>query len=104
MDKTLMILGLGGVGTYAAHLAGRLPGVRVAVGDIRADHARQVANSLIADSYFLQEYRRFPEVAGFGIDMLDTEARCRGPGTLPAGCDLQCRHLAFLVASAPPAP
>ncbi|GKG93379.1 hypothetical protein CE91St38_13870 [Desulfovibrionaceae bacterium] len=74
MDKTLMILGLGGVGTYAAHLAGRLPGVRVAVGDIRADHARRVANSLIADSYFLQEYRRFPEVAGFGIDMLDTEA------------------------------
>ena len=66
MDKTLMILGLGGVGTYAAHLAGRLPGVRVAVGDIRADHARRVANSLIADSYFLQEYRRFPEVAGFG--------------------------------------
>ena len=48
MDKTLMILGLGGVGTHAAHLAGRLPGVRVAVGDIRADHARQVANSLIA--------------------------------------------------------
>ena len=74
MDKTLMILGLGGVGTYAAHLAGRLPGVRVAVGDIRADHARRVANSLIADSYFLQEYRRFPDVAGFGIDMLDTEA------------------------------
>ena len=55
MDKTLMILGLGGVGTHAAHLAGRLPGVRVAVGDIRADHARQVANSLIAESYFLQE-------------------------------------------------
>ena len=52
MDKTLMILGLGGVGTHAAHLAGRLPGVRVAVGDIRADHARQVANSLIAESYF----------------------------------------------------
>ena len=74
MDKTLMVLGLGGVGTYAAHLAGRLPGVRVAVGDIRADHARRVANSLIADSYFLQEYRRFPDVAGFGIDMLDTEA------------------------------
>lgn len=45
MDKTLMILGLGGVGTYAAHLAGRLPASRVAVGDIRADHARQVATA-----------------------------------------------------------
>ena len=74
MDKTLMILGLGGVGTHAAHLAGRLPGVRVVVGDIRADHARQVANSLIAESYFLQEYKRFPDVAGFGVDMLDTAA------------------------------
>ena len=60
MDKTLMVLGLGGVGTYAAHLAGRLPGVRVAVGDIRADHARRVANSLIADSIFCRNTGGFP--------------------------------------------
>lgn len=74
MDKTLMILGLGGVGTHAAHLAGRLPGVRVVVGDLRAEHARQVANSLKSDCYFLQDYKRFPETVGFGIDMLDKAA------------------------------
>ena len=52
MSKTLLILGLGGVGCFAAHLAARLPGLHVVVGDVREEHARQVANSLISVNFF----------------------------------------------------
>ena len=73
-DKTLMILGLGGVGSYAGLLAGRLPGIKLIVGDVREEFAKQFAHNIRYDVYFQQDYYRYPEVEGIGIDMADTDA------------------------------
>lgn len=77
MDKTLLILGLGGVGCFAAHLAARLPGLHVVVGDVRGEHARQVANSLISVNFFERAVQRFPRVDAVEVDMLHPEAIVR---------------------------
>lgn len=77
MSKTLLILGLGGVGCCAAHLAARLPGLHVVVGDIREEHAHQVANSLISVNFFERAAQRFPRVDAVGVDMLHPEAITR---------------------------
>ncbi len=73
MSKTLLILGLGGVGCFAAHLAARLPGLHVVVGDVREEHARQVANSLISVNFFEGAAQRFPRVDAVGLDMMRPE-------------------------------
>ena len=77
MAKTLLILGLGGVGCFAAHLAARLPGLHVVVGDVRGEHARQVANSLISVNFFERAAQRFPRVDAVEVDMLHPEAIVR---------------------------
>lgn len=77
MSKTLLILGLGGVGCFTAHLAARLPGLHVVVGDLRAEHARQVANSLISVNFFEGAAQRFPRVDAVGLDMMRPEAIAR---------------------------
>ena len=73
MSQTLLILGLGGVGCFAAHLAARLPGLHVVVGDVCEAHARQVANSLISVNFFERAAQRFPKVDAVGVDMLHPE-------------------------------
>ena len=73
-DKTLMILGLGGVGSYAALLAGRLPGIKIVVGDVREEFAKQFVHNIRYDVFFQQDYFRFPEVEGIVLDMTDTSA------------------------------
>lgn len=74
MSKTLLILGLGGVGTFTAHLAARLPGLHVVVGDVRGEHARQVANSLVSVNFFEDAAQRFPRVDAVEVDMLRPDA------------------------------
>ncbi len=71
-DKKLMILGLGGVGSYAALLAGRFPGVKLYLGDMNEHFATHFANTVRYDVYFQNDSFRYPEVTGFGIDMTDT--------------------------------
>ncbi len=73
-DKKLMILGLGGVGSYAALLAGRFPGVKLYLGDMNKDFATNFAHNVRYDVYFQGDSFRYPEVEGFGIDMTDLAA------------------------------
>jgi len=71
-NKKLMILGLGGVGSYAAILAGRFPGVDIYLGDYNGEHAQRFAQTVKHDVYFQGDSFKFPKVEGFGIDMKNT--------------------------------
>jgi len=74
LNKRVLITGFGGVGTFAAHLLSRLPGIDIFVGDIREDYTRAKANAVFHSAYFTQDGPiRYPRVTPLMIDLTDIE-------------------------------
>lgn len=62
MNKRVLIAGVGGVGTFAAHLLTSIPGVDLFLGDVRADFIPYKVNSAIDVAFYMYPEEHFPSV------------------------------------------
>lgn len=69
MDKSVLVIGLGGVGGYALHLLARCPGIELVGADLREEFARSKVSNAYYDVFFQAGAVRHPRIRHQGMDL-----------------------------------
>ncbi|MET2852981.1 hypothetical protein ABXV24_13880 [Vibrio owensii] len=73
-NKRVLITGVGGVGVFASHLVGALPGVELYLGDIREDYITFKANSVKDNAFYSNDGETYPVVEPVKMNLMDVDA------------------------------
>jgi hypothetical protein len=73
MDRTVLVIGLGGVGGYALHLLARYPGIELVGADLREEFARSKVSNAYYDVFFQAGAVRHPRIRHQGMDLNDIQ-------------------------------
>lgn len=96
MNKKVLITGVGGVGTFAAHLLAAVPGVDLYLGDIRENYIKSKANCIFDTVFFQGGHKKLSRVYPVKMDLMDFEDTKRALMEIQPDVIL---HLASLLAA-----